>query len=128
MNIRPYRMTLLSRLSASLLLAVILLFSAGKALHVLHESHHHSDLKVCELDEGDGDGTQHLHDAHFLTEDCSLCDYLVGGYDLPDWHFQLVLLVRNDVFSLPFHVGIPSLAVEITANALRGPPTFFYQD
>lgn len=61
---------------ASLLfLGVFLSALLHQTYHRLEEAHCHAALKACELDIDSPEGTQHFHDAHYLSEDCSLCDF-----------------------------------------------------
>jgi hypothetical protein len=102
-------------------LLLILLSNAGRLFHLLEDQHHHEEQRVCSVD--DNDGKVHLHDAHFLTEDCQLCDYVVHSSLLPELPFFTLRfqepLVEKTI-ACPENVVV---VVELTANLLRGPPS-----
>ncbi|MFN7326471.1 MAG: hypothetical protein ACK5SQ_07795 [Chitinophagales bacterium] len=109
---------------ASLLfLGVFLAALLHQTHHRLEEAHCHAALKACELGMDSPEGTQHLHDAHYLSEDCSLCDFffqtsyppaspeLPGRALLPAFYFSPLSpeqVVSNGPQQVP---------------TLRGPPT-----
>ena len=112
-------------MNAALLLGVLVLFSGAKALHLLHDAHHHHSEHVCGETDGDiDDGKTHLHDAHFLTDDCQLCDYVLGTFDLPLWQTP-VLTSRVPVLS-DVAVGYISPIINgyFGPFFLRGPPMY----
>jgi hypothetical protein len=111
--------------SAVFLLAVVLLSATGKTVHVLTNSHHHhEEMKICSLERDDNDHNAHLHDAHYLTEDCSLCDYLVQAHLLPEWPE----MVRQTPLDAPTTSGFLPVSAALSfqpsdTNRQRGPPT-----
>ena len=113
--------SIFNRISAVFLLLIILLSTTGRLLHLLEDAHHHAELRVCSVD--DNDGKIHLHDAHFLTEDCQLCHFVVHSSVLPDLPFFTVSLRLPVIQAAVFSPEIPFLVVELTANLLRGPPS-----
>ncbi len=93
------RTTTHHRLQALVLLGLFLLSALGSSVHVLTHSHHHRrDLRVCSLEDGSSSDRQpHLHDAHYLSEDCDACAYWLGNSpilsdylmpELPQVHFE----------------------------------------
>jgi hypothetical protein len=112
--------SIFSRTSAVFLLLIILLSTTGRLLHLLDDAHAHAELRVCSVD--DNDGKTHLHDAHFLTEDCQLCHFVVQSSVLPDLRFFILPVQQPIVQAAIAAPAIPFLVVELTANLLRGPP------
>ena len=112
--------SIFSRASAVLLLLIILFSTTGRLLHLLEDAHNHAEQRVCSID--DNDGKTHLHDAHFLTEDCQLCQFVVQSSVLPNLPFFTLPLRQPIVPAAIAAPAIPCLVVELTANLLRGPP------
>jgi hypothetical protein len=103
-------------------LALAILSSTSKPLHILFDAHHHESLHVCDQGDDIRDGKAHLHDAHYLTENCDVCNYVLNADVLPEWAFHLDVLRAEDVFSVLILVAEPRSSRTISANGQRGPP------
>ena len=111
-------------LLAHLLLGLVLLSSTGKTVHILTNNHHHEPLKVCSNEAETREGTPHFHDAHYLTEDCSVCDYLIGAHTLPTLDYWVLPVPTDWVVAVKTYT-LPLLASTPTAtHRQRGPPVF----
>lgn len=107
-------------IQSAILLLLIVTANTGRVIHLLQDDHHQAEKRVCSID--DNDGKIHLHDAHFLSEDCQLCDFVVQTSMLPELPFFEVEL-QPDIFeNIIFTVKEAVIAVKYNANHLRGPP------
>jgi len=107
-------------IQSAILLLLIVTANTGRVIHLLQDDHHQAEKRVCSID--DNDGKIHLHDAHFLSEDCQLCDFVVQSSLLPELPFFAVQTQPAIFENIIFTVNEVVIAVKHNANRLRGPP------
>jgi hypothetical protein len=117
------RSTLQRRWGAATLALVFVAMWSLRVGHVLLAHHHHEAQHVCELSGSTDSAHTHLHDAHFLGEDCSVCSFVVGAVPLPTLP-DLVLRPAEPRIAQP-PVAYHSVSVRFSGatSLLRGPPT-----
>ena len=105
------------------LYGLIVFTSLGRSLHILTEHHHSEPHPVCMLDADVDKNKSHLHDAHYLTDICDWCQYVVQSFCLYSWNgIESTSVVGTlDQFVLSF-ITEPFFTRSITANGQRGPP------
>jgi hypothetical protein len=93
-------------------LSFLLVFAfVTKELHHIFD-HHHEEVKICHVNHGE----QHLHDADYISDECSLCDFTFSIYD-----FSL------QTYSLPISIDI-SIKLDFTYQSyILSKKTFFKQ-
>lgn len=116
---------LLRRICAAVLTVVMAATWLLQVTHVWLDNHHHEAHLVCDDHQRTySTAPLHFHDAHYLTENCELCDFILSAVtppDLPGAVWSSVSIPQQP--SYPAYDGIPAGFAGFM-RSLRGPPVF----